>query len=90
MTTSLDRWSTHQNDMHTQRRQIMREEGLADLPIIIWNGTVRLPCVPADKIMTSVPPPANDDHVVKCNCAKLHYTPAWHCPVHGDVVVPMD
>lgn len=26
----------------------------------------------------------------KCHCAEPHYLPAWHCPVHGDVVVPMD
>lgn len=26
----------------------------------------------------------------KCHCAEPHYTPMWWCPVHGEVVVPMD
>lgn len=28
--------------------------------------------------------------VIACHCEKPHHLPAWHCPVHGDVVVPMD
>lgn len=26
----------------------------------------------------------------ECVCEKEHHLPAWRCPVHGDVVVPMD
>lgn len=28
--------------------------------------------------------------VIKCSCEKPHYLPVWWCPVHGEVVVPMD
>lgn len=26
----------------------------------------------------------------KCNCEHPHHLPAWCCPVHGEVIVPMD
>lgn len=26
----------------------------------------------------------------KCHCAEPHHLPVWYCPVHGEVVVPMD
>lgn len=25
-----------------------------------------------------------------CHCSQPHHLPVWHCPVHGEVVVPMD
>lgn len=25
-----------------------------------------------------------------CHCEELHSLPVWHCPVHGEVIVPMD
>lgn len=28
--------------------------------------------------------------VIACHCEKPHHLPVWHCPVHGEVVVPMD
>lgn len=30
------------------------------------------------------------DELQGCHCQKPHHLPAWYCPVHGDVVVPMD
>ena len=33
---------------------------------------------------------AAQDFGAKCNCEQEHYLPAWHCPVHGEVIVPMD
>ena len=26
----------------------------------------------------------------KCSCEQPHHLPVWHCPLHGEVVVPMD
>lgn len=34
--------------------------------------------------------PGYSVRMIECNCAKEHYLPVWHCPVHGDVVVPWD
>lgn len=38
------------------------------------------------KMRTGRPSPSD----AKCTCAEPHYLPAWHCAVHGEVVVPMD
>jgi ribosomal protein L37AE/L43A len=26
----------------------------------------------------------------KCICEQPHHLPVWRCPVHGEVIVPMD